>query len=62
MKKTLGTIILLALLTQLFLGTYQPSYAQDEPGGMPGWPVPEKSIPHHEVGQRSKGADYSTQG
>ena len=61
MKKTIGTLIFLALITQLFLGTFQPGLAQESPGGMPGWPVPDKPIPHHEVGQRSKGADYSTQ-
>lgn len=61
MKKTIGTLILVALISQLFLGTFQPGLAKESNGGMPGWPVPENPIPHHEVGQRSKGADYSTQ-
>jgi len=31
------------------------------PGGMPGWPIPVQPIPHHEPGQPSKAASYSTQ-
>ena len=61
MKKTLGTLILLALISQTFLGTFQPGLAKESNGGMPGWPVPENPIPQHEVGRPFKGADYSTQ-
>ena len=29
-------------------------------GGMPGWPVPDKPIPYHEVGRPVRGTSYST--
>jgi hypothetical protein len=41
------------------------TFAQEQPEaqarGMPGWPIPERPIPHHEPGHPSKAADYTTQ-
>ena len=41
------------------------TFAQEQPepqaGGMPGWPIPARPIPHHEPGHPSKAADYTTQ-
>jgi len=41
------------------------TFTQGQPGpqagGMPGWPIPERPIPHHEPGHLSRAANYSTQ-
>jgi hypothetical protein len=41
------------------------TFAQGQPEpqarGMPGWPIPERPVPHHEPGHPSKAADYTTQ-
>ncbi len=38
-----------------------PDVLAQEPGGMPGWPLPAKTIPHHEPGHPSRAESYTTQ-
>jgi hypothetical protein len=68
MKRIVMLMTLAALLVQPSLGLIPVAQAQGpvgegEPGpdGMPGYPAPDKPIPHHEPGQPSRAGTYRTQ-
>ena len=66
---TMALSLLLVCLVFLVLGTNQRVFGEEGPdtrpisggGGMPGYPVPARPIPHHEPGHPARGTDYSTQ-
>ena len=65
MKKTLYFIVLWAMVFQpgLGLGFLDVKITQDSVNRVesPGWPMPAKPIPHHDVGHLSNASSYNTQ-
>ncbi len=68
MKRIVILISLLALLLLSGLGLAEALLAQGPvgggepaPGGMPGYPAPDKPIPHHEPGHAARAGSYRTQ-
>ena len=70
MRRMAISFLLLALLVQGLLGPAAVPLAQgagpeelpspQQDGDMPGWPVPDKPIPHHEPGHLSRAGSYTT--
>jgi len=65
---TIALSLVLVCLVFLALGTNQRVFGQrsdtksiSSGGGMPGYPIPDKPIPHHEPGQPSRAGSYRTQ-
>jgi len=73
MKKTFILVVLFGLVFQPGLSPLQPGVAQEyqknsvanqtmhTASGIPGWPLPNKPIPHHEPGHLSRAGSYTTQ-
>jgi hypothetical protein len=76
MKKIFSFIVLITLVFQPGLGASPSKAAQgsqsDEPASqkapiasespdLPGWPMPDKPVPHHEPGHLSKASSYTSQ-
>ncbi len=68
MKRIVILITLLTLLLLSGLGLAEALLAQDPvgggepaPGGMPGYPAPDKPIPRHEPGRPTQAGSYTTQ-
>ncbi|MDT8306133.1 MAG: hypothetical protein RRC07_09370, partial [Anaerolineae bacterium] len=59
MKKIAVLVVLFALAFLPGLATSQP--AGQEGSGMPGWPAPDRPVPHHDTGKPSKADSYVTQ-